>query len=117
MFSHLKFAYNGILLNFILNQHFRCPLSNKFVILQLDYSPKHAVEDAENFFAMTRENNISFAALPQEKRTEDSRTQQLNCRTAYMYYFIEIKYYFPLIYTPNLLLCLNSNYSFYCIKI
>jgi hypothetical protein len=41
---------------------------------------------------MTAENIIIFfAALPQEKRIKDSRTQQLDFRTEYMYYFIEIK--------------------------
>ncbi len=62
------------------------------MILQWDYSPKNAFEDADSFFVMTAENIIIFfAALPQEKRIKDSRTQQLDFRTEYMYYFIEIK--------------------------
>ena len=116
-FSHFYFAYYAILFKFIIKQHFRCPLSYTFVILQQDYSPKHAFEDADIFFVMTRENNISFAALPQEKRSQDnSRKQQLDYRTEYMYFFVEIKHFFPLIYKPNLLLCLNSTYSFHCIS-
>ena len=74
----------------------------------------HAVEDAESFFAMTRENNISFAALPQQKRTKDRWMQLPDYRAAYLHYFIEIMYYFPLIYTPILLLC---TYSLHCIKL
>ena len=31
-------------------------------------------------------------------------------------FLIEIKHFFPLIYKPNLLLCLNSTYSFHCIS-